>query len=137
MAAWRLAASQPVDLATARAVHVLRPFRLSLYRASDGQWYLGGRDWNGTLARFNCIQPVAGPLRPYSRSASASGLVFLYASASGEPLGAPADPEQIATITIVARAETRAPVRGTGMATTVSGVVRDSLAVTVALRNRP
>jgi hypothetical protein len=134
---WRLSTSQPIDLTAARAVQVLRPFRLSLYRASDGRWYLGGRDWNGMLARFNSIQPIAGPLRPYSQSASASGLVFLYAGSSGEPISAPADPARVTTVTIVARAETRTPVRGTGMATTASGVVRDSLAVTVSLRNRP
>jgi hypothetical protein len=136
-AAWRLVAQQPLDLSAARAIHVLRPFRASLYKASDGRWYLGGRDWNSVSARFNSIQPIAGPLLPYNRNPLLSGLVFTFADSTGAPIESPADPARVSAITIVVRAETRAPVRGTGMATTASGVVRDSLALTVSLRNRP
>ncbi len=44
-------------------MRVTRPIRYSLYHASDGSWYLGARDWNDASARFNTIQPLAGPFR--------------------------------------------------------------------------
>ena len=49
-------------------VRFTRPVRYSLYRAADGDWYLGEREWNPTTVRFNTIQPVSGPfLSPVTR----------------------------------------------------------------------
>jgi hypothetical protein len=111
----------PVTLDPAAALRFARPFRLSLYRSSDGRWYLGARDWNAESRRFNTIQPVAGPLGPYDRDASRTGLTFVYRDVSGAELLSPVDRHRIATITVVSRA--------------TSGRFTDSSAVTVALRN--
>jgi hypothetical protein len=131
----RLTLNQPVMIPAGSVVRLLRPMRLSLYRASDGKWYLGGRDWNGTDGRLNTIQPIAGPLRPFSRTAGTSGLSFTYGDASGGELAQPVDPSTIRTVTVVARGESRKPVRVGGIATTASGTVRDTLSATVVLRN--
>lgn len=40
-------------------VRIARRARHSLYRASDGMWYLGRKSFNGTS--WSTIQPVAGP----------------------------------------------------------------------------
>jgi hypothetical protein len=108
-------------LAPGSALRFARPFRLSLYRSSDGRWYLGARDWNAESQRFNTIQPVAGPLRPYDADATRSGLTFVYHDARGAELMPPVDRYRIAVITVVARASWQS--------------VDDSSAVTVALRN--
>src|SRR6185503_4771605 len=42
-------------------IRVTRARRYSTYRAADGRWYLGARDWNAVALRFNSIQPVCGP----------------------------------------------------------------------------
>jgi prepilin-type N-terminal cleavage/methylation domain-containing protein len=64
-------------------IRVTRPVRYSLYRASDGAWYLGARDWNYSTTRFNTIQPVAGPFL----AASDSGLRFSFVDSGGTALG--------------------------------------------------
>lgn len=98
-----------------------RLVRLSLYRGSDNRWYLGSRDWNGTSQRFNTIQPVAGPLRPYSQDPRLTGLAFVYRDSAGFQLASPVEPKRVASITIVSRA--------------TSARFEDSTAVSVALRN--
>jgi hypothetical protein len=103
------------------ALRFTRPVRFSLYRGSDRNWYMGMRDWNGESERFNTIQPVAGPLRPYSADPAQTGLRFVYRDDDGNELPVPADPLSIASVTIVSRA--------------TQGVFTDSMATTVALRN--
>lgn len=66
-------------------VRVTRPFRYSFYRSSDHAWYLGARDWNTTTARFNTIQPVAGPfLQP-----AEGGVGLTYMDSTGAALPTP------------------------------------------------
>lgn len=48
-----------VQPATGSLVRIARRARHSLYRASDGLWYLGRKSFNG--ASWTTIQPVAGP----------------------------------------------------------------------------
>lgn len=98
-----------------------RLVRLSLYRGSDSRWYLGSRDWNSELQRFNSVQPVAGPLRPYSQDRGQTGLAFVYRDSAGGELLPPVEPTRIASITIVSRA--------------TSARFEDSTAVTIGLRN--
>ena len=105
----------------ATVLRFARPFRLSLYRSSDGRSYLGARDWSSESRRFNTIQPVAGPLRPYDPDASRTGLLFRYQDAAGLELEPPVDRQRLAMITIVARA--------------TSGSLTDSSSLTIALRN--
>ena len=47
-------------------LRITRPMRYSVYRGSDGRWYLGQRDWNTTTQRFNSIQPVSGPFLSFA-----------------------------------------------------------------------
>jgi hypothetical protein len=77
-------------------VRVTRPWRYSVYRASDGAWYLGAKEWNPTLGRFNTIQPVGGPF-----ASGSSGLRFTYRDSTGStvPAASP-DPHRIAVIEV-------------------------------------
>ena len=120
----RLAAAAPPS----NAIRVTRPTRLSLYRASDGAWYLGAKDWNPALGRFNTIQPVAGPLA----SASSNGLRFRYLDSLGALLPPiPSDPRAIAAIEVGFRVDSAIPGKYSH-----STSVRDRAVAFIALRNR-
>ena len=121
----RLTAPAPVGASIAR---MTRPTRYSLYRASDGAWYLGAKDWNASLARFSTIQPVAGPLA----SASASGLRFNYLDSLGALLPAtPGDPAKIAAIEAGFRVDSAIPGKYAHAAS-----IRGRATAVIALRNR-
>jgi hypothetical protein len=123
--ALRLAAALPGE---ATAIRVTRPWRYSLYRASDGAWYLGAKEWNPALARFNTIQPVAGPLV----SAAASGLRFRFTDSNGVDLpSATSETKRIAAIEVALRADSVIPGK---YAHAVGFKARSS--VVIALRNR-
>src|SRR5439155_9594724 len=109
-------------------VRITRRLRYSLYRASDGAWYLGQRDWNATTLRFNTIQPVSGPFL----SAALGGLTFRYFDSSGVevPSGA-AQTRAIALLRITARGETQRTTRIEGQSTNARGRHGDSALVTV------
>lgn len=51
----------PTTVSPGTPVRITRRERYSLYRASDGAWYLGLREWNGASARFDVVQPLSGP----------------------------------------------------------------------------
>lgn len=95
---------EPMALPAGTALRFTRPLRLSIYRSSDGRWYLGARDWNAESRRFNAIQPVAGPLLPYDDDAP--GLRFLYKDGQGESLEQPVDVGRIASVIVAARTST-------------------------------
>jgi hypothetical protein len=113
-------------------VRVTRPVRYSLYRASDGDWYVGEREWNDMLGRFNAIQPVVGPFR----KPDSGGLVFRYDDTTGSPLPAPVDPREIALVRVELRAETRAAPRAFAVAG-ATGPHVDSTLLMIALRGHP
>jgi hypothetical protein len=117
------------------ALRFLRPLRLSLYRASDNRWYLGAKDWNGAAQRFNAIQPLAGPLQPYSADPTKTGLHFGYRDSQDAELPEPVETNRIASVTIVARGESTRPVHVAGLSSASSGRYLDSTAVTIGLRN--
>ena len=120
----RIAVAAPVG----SAIRFTRPSRFSLYRASDGAWYLGAKDWNTSLGRFNTIQPVAGPLAP----PGSSGLRFRYLDSIGVILPAiPPDPRRIAGIEISVRVDSALPGKYAH-----STAVRDRAVAFIALRNR-
>ena len=100
---WQLALVESIALPEGAALRVLRPVRLSLYRASDSRWYLGAKEWNAPLNRFNSIQPVSGPYARYDPDPRRSGLAFIYADRAGLRLEAPVDASRIARISIFAR----------------------------------
>jgi len=76
MVTTRLALDGPVDVGGGTPVRVTRHERWVFYRASDGRWYLGLRDWNAASVRFNAAQPVAGPFVRTLRSGERSGFRF-------------------------------------------------------------
>jgi len=133
-AKWTFTLREPLTVPVGAPIRFTRPLRLSLYRASDSRWYLGAKDWNGGSEQFNTIQPVAGPLTPYSADPFRTGLSLMYRDEHGEELTPPVETTRIASVTIVARAASARPVRvrGLGNATTT---FEDSIVVVLAIRN--
>lgn len=131
-AAWLVAVAEPFVVPAGAPVRFARRNRLSHYRASDGRWYLGLREWNASLGRFNAIQPVAGPFAPYSTSAG--GIRFDYRDEAGRLLELPVDPGRVALVTIVFRGETIRPAQVPGMKSPAAPSYADSLSMSVAIR---
>lgn len=113
-------------------LRITRPIRYSLYRAADGDWYLGQRDWNVAGARFNSVQPVSGPFL----SPASGGLAFRYLDAAGNVLANPVvDTRLIAGIRAEVRSGTKLAVRALGAAAQ-RGPHVDSAVVWILVRNR-
>ena len=108
-------------------VRFFRPASYSLYRSSGAEWMLG----YSTCAAGTCRvrQPLSGPYLPFA-SGGAGGVAFRYFDALGAPTS---DRSRIVRVDVVTRARSAsvldvAHVRGQRY--------HDSLAVTIALRNR-
>ena len=129
-----LTLAEPIELPAGAVLRISRSMRMSSYRASDGMWYFGVRDWNAATGRLNTIQPVAGPLEPYSADATRSGLLFRYFDATGLELPVPVDVGRVATIQVTARARSRRPVSVAGLGRQGVAYV-DSTTTTVSFRN--
>jgi hypothetical protein len=134
-ATWTIALQEQLGVPAGAALRFTRPIRLSLYRATDARWYLGAKTWNAATQRFNVIQPVAGPLNPYSSNPATTGFLLTYRDDTGAELPPGAEPTRIASVTIVTRAQSTRPVRTGGLLSKARGVYEDSVAVIVALRN--
>ena len=119
------------DVHPGSPVRFVRRGRYSLYRASDGEWYLGYRRCNA-IGASNCgvIQPLSGPYRAYNRSPDQSGLAFEYFDRSGARLAG--SPLSVARVEIAARAASRQPLLVEGR----RWLPADSARVSVAIRNR-
>ena len=116
-------------------IRFYRRVRYSLYQATDGQWYLGYRDFvPGRSPQWTAVQPVAGPLMPYAAS-GATGLRFTYRDSLGTALTSIADAARVRSIEIVARAQSATVIRSSGSTRSSSGHYVDSLRTVVALRN--
>ena len=107
-------------------VRFVRPASYSLYRGTGSVWMLG----YSSCAAGTCTtrQPLSGPYLPFA-TGGAGGVAFRYFDHDGAPT---ADPSRIARIDVVARARSASAldvghVRGQRY--------RDSLAVTISLRN--
>jgi prepilin-type N-terminal cleavage/methylation domain-containing protein len=123
----------PGDVGRGAPVRFIRRGRYSLYRASDGDWYLGYRRCDAAgSAGCGGIQPLSGPYRPYSSNPLRTGLLFEYFDSGGVRLGVGASPMSLARVDITARAESRQQVP------VESRVVRpaDSASLSIAVRNR-
>jgi hypothetical protein len=95
------------DAEPGAVVRFVRRQRYSLYRAGDGEWYLGYRRCNAVgSSACGTVQPISGPYRAHSRDARATGLLFEYFDASGQTLDAAAAPLALARVDITARSET-------------------------------
>ncbi len=113
-------------------IRVTRSVRYSLYRASDGGWYVGEREWNPATLRFSGIQPVSGPFLP----ATAGGMSLTYLDSAGATLPAPlADTRAIAAIRSSFRAQSKRMSTELGSAAS-SGRRIDSATVVTLLHNR-
>lgn len=118
---------------TGAPVRFIRRGRYSLYRASDGRWYLGYRRCNAVGApACGAIQPLSGPYRDYSSNPRNTGLLFEYFDASGSRLSQGASPLAIARVDITARAESRQGIVVEGRVSKPA----DSATVAIAIRNR-
>ena len=130
----------PAPSATIAVGAAIRFFRLvhyDLYRAADGNWYLGYYSCKkGQTPLCNAVQPIGGPFNSYATPAvGTSGVQFSYFDSTGIAL----DPSVAANRSAVARI--RLVVRGTGQNLgSLSGMgfqtFKDSLMVDVGLRNR-
>ena len=106
------------------ALRFVRRARYQLYRASDGQWYLGYLDCLASRSEpCSTIQPVSGPF-------ATTGIRFLFRDASGTETS---DPASVSRIDILSRATTTVALRAMGFA---GGVHTDSVVASIALRNR-
>jgi hypothetical protein len=113
-------------------VRVTRPLRYSLYRGTDGRWYLGQRDWNTVTATFNSIQPVSGPYL----SPALGGLALRYLDTAGNALAMPvANTRAIAAVQANLRSDTKSPTRALA-SSGARGARIDSAALWILLRNR-
>jgi prepilin-type N-terminal cleavage/methylation domain-containing protein len=114
-------------------VRFIRRGRYSLYRSSDGEWYLGYRRCNA-LGASSCstIQPVSGPYQPYSKSGSA-GLGFRYFDTNGIEITDASLSSRVARVDVILRGSTSRAASLTGDATRR---YRDSVVVSIAPRNR-
>lgn len=114
-------------------VRFIRRGRYSLYRSSDGSWYLGYRRCNA-LGPSVCgaIQPLSGPYRAYSSNPRSTGLLFEFFDASGGGLPPGSSSLALARIDITARSESRQSLVVEGR----SWIPADSATVSIAVRNR-
>ncbi|MFN2566180.1 MAG: type II secretion system protein J [Gemmatimonadaceae bacterium] len=114
-----LSAAQPNSpgaIARGAPVRGFEPVTYHAYSAADGKWYLGLRTGSG-------LQPVVGPLT------GGDGLRLDYYDRDGAVTDAPAS---VALVEIRLRATTAKPTHRSG---STPGVLVDSVATTVALRN--
>ena len=132
--AFALTVATPVSPAVkpGTPVRFIRRARYSLYRASDGNSYLGYRRCNAEGPSVcGGIQPISGPYRVYSRDPRATGLLFEYFGAGGELLDGTASSLGVARVEITARSQSEQlnPLRSR------DGAIADSGTVSIALRN--
>lgn len=72
----RLTLSASLDMPGGTPLRVTRQERYVIYRASDGRYYLGARDWSLALAAFGAPQPIAGPFIRALPSGAYSGFSY-------------------------------------------------------------
>ena len=124
-------AAVPLTL-VGRPVRITRPIRYSVYKSSDGRWYLGARDWNSGASRFNSVQPLAGPFQ----SPTPATPVFRWFDTSGVLMPTPVTSlDLVATLRVDLHGQTRNADLALGSATD-SGARRDSVQLVVSPRKR-
>jgi hypothetical protein len=120
------------DVKPGAVLRFIRRARYSLYRASDGDWYLGYRRCNAIGASAcGAVQPVSGPYRAYSRDPRTTGLRLEYFDAAGQALDVAAAPLALARIDVTARTESEYQLPDGGP---FARRIGDSATVSVALR---
>lgn len=129
-----LASSPGPNVHKGAPVRFLRRARYSIYKSSDGKWYLGYRRCSvGVASSCAAIQPLGGPYRPYGPRGAESGLSFRYYDVNGAEVPAGSSGLSVARIDIVIRGESSRRIVLSGDA---QRTFRDSAVVTVSPRNR-
>lgn len=101
-AAQRLALGSTDTIPAGTPLRVTRPARFGVYRASDGTWQLGYREWNDPTHRFAAPQPVVGPLVPRTGRRPSGFRYFDSAGVELRASGAPIDVRLVARIRLTA-----------------------------------
>ena len=115
-------------------IRFIRRARYSIYKSSDGLWYLGYRRCGASpVPSCAAIQPLSGPYRAYGKKGTASGLQFRYFDAAGVELPPGSSGTTLARVDIVLRGESA---RRVAMAGDAQTTFRDSTIVSVSPRNR-
>ena len=117
-------------------VRVTRRVKYALYQDTDGKWYLGFARFLKSTSAYEALTPVSGPYDPYG---SAPGVGFRYYDVDGTEIASGSNQaarERIARIDLIVRARTSANVRAAGIQGGANRQYKDSLAVSVMLRNR-
>lgn len=109
-------------------VRVLRRVRYSLYRSSDGRWYLGHRRCNASAPGCGLIQPLSGPYA--SHSTVGGGLQLLYLDVDARNLLGSSAQSRAAAVRMTVRGLARSVRLGP------SAAFADSATAMVGLRNR-
>ena len=124
----------PVGDGPGNPIRFFQPVTYELYQETDERWYLGYGDCRtGRTPVCSDLEPVSGPYLPPSDDPVVSGVTFEYLDGAGVPAVLPQD---VATIRMTFRGETRSTVNVPGT-TTTDGRYRDAMIVMVAVRNRP
>jgi prepilin-type N-terminal cleavage/methylation domain-containing protein len=123
-----LTVALPGSVVIGAPIRFFRPASYSLYQGAGGDWWLG----YSTCPGGACTQrlPVSGPYRPYAGVGLGSGLAFGYFDSTGVVT---ADPRLVARIDVVARSQSQLDIN---TANVKNSRYRDSLAVSIAVRNR-
>ena len=126
-----LSPQQSATVSAGAAVRFFKKVHYSLYKASDGYWYLGYYDCRTSRTPVcNAIQPIAGPLRQYvAGQPQNAGLRFTYYDTLGNVT---ANKLAVSRISILLQGEGTKTIQLVGSAPTT---FRDSLRIEVGLRN--
>lgn len=127
-----LSPQQSATISTGAAVRFFKRVHYSLYRAADGNWYLGYYDCRTSRSPIcNPIQPIAGPLRPYvNGQPEVAGVRFTYYDATG---AVTANRAAVTRISILLQGEGSRTIQLAGGSPVT---FRDSLRLEVGLRNQ-
>lgn len=111
------------NISPGAALRVVRRVRYELYRAGDGQWYLGYQDCLPSRATpCATVQPVSGPYAP-------GGVRFGWRDSSGAETS---DPTRVRRIDVATVARSGAAIRARGFAPRPAA---ESLSFTITPRN--
>lgn len=83
----RLAVDGPGSVSPGAPVRLTRHERFVVYRAADGRWYLGLREWSVSTGRFTPPQPIAGAFVRRRETGEITG--FRYFARDGAELPSP------------------------------------------------
>ncbi len=123
------AAAHPLVPRLGSPVRLTRRIRYSLYRGTDGLWYLGRRALSPS--GWDIVQPVAGPLA----TPAEGGMRVTVRDRRDQIVLAPPTPVRDAATPAVVQITLRAPRRTA--TTTGTGTTVDSVRLTVAFRSHP